>query len=71
MNVVGWVILAVVVVGVLGAVLGWDRYRTSRKAGADAGAFEPTDEVFIDPATGRRTRVWYDATTGEREYRPE
>ena len=31
----------------------------------------PTDEVFVDPTTGQRTRVWIDAQSGERSYRPE
>ena len=30
--------------------------------------FRPTDEVFIDPTTGRRMRVLLDARTGERRY---
>ncbi|HWD84988.1 MAG TPA: hypothetical protein VG321_04500 [Solirubrobacteraceae bacterium] len=30
-----------------------------------------TAEVFVDPETGRRMRVWYDPGTGRREYRPE
>ena len=69
MSVVGWVIVAVVVVGVVFAVFGWDRYRGSRKA-ASKGA-QPTSEVFTDPATGKPIRVWYNPATGEREYRPD
>ena len=30
-----------------------------------------TDEVFVDPTTGQRTRVWVDPQSGERSYRPE
>jgi membrane protein implicated in regulation of membrane protease activity len=30
-----------------------------------------TDEVFVDPTTGQRTRVWIDTETGQRTYRPE
>jgi hypothetical protein len=30
--------------------------------------FRPTDEVFVDPSTGRRMRVLLDARTGERRY---
>lgn len=71
MSAVVWVIIAVVVVGVLAALFGWDRYRGGRKQRSGGGSYEPTAEVFIDPATGRRTRVWYNATTGERDYRPE
>ena len=71
MNAVEWVVLAVVVLGIVIAIFGWDRYRGNRKS-ADAGSgSEPTGEVFIDPATGRRMRVWYDPSTGDREYRAE
>jgi hypothetical protein len=70
MNVVVWVIVAVVVVlGIVVAVFGWDRYRSN---GTDAlESAQPTDEVFTDPASGQTMRVWYDASTGEREYRPD
>jgi hypothetical protein len=71
MNAVVWVILAVVLVGVVIAVFGWDRYRGSRKNVGNGDAAQPTDEVFIDPGTGRRMRVWYDPRAGKREYRPE
>jgi hypothetical protein len=30
-----------------------------------------TDEVFTDPTTGERTRVWIDPESGARSYRPE
>jgi hypothetical protein len=70
MSVTGWVIIAIVVVGVVVALFGWDRYRGNRKKG-DSGGAQPTSEVFIDPTSGQRMRVWYDAKTGEREYRPE
>ena len=33
--------------------------------------FRSTDEVFVDPTTGRRMRVWVDPATGERRYRAE
>ena len=69
MGPVEWVIIAVVVVGIVIALLGWDRYRGGRKS-ADSAA-EPTTEVFIDPANGKRTRVWYNPETGRREYRPD
>ncbi len=29
---------------------------------------QPTDEVFIDPTTGRRMRVWVDPREGSRHY---
>jgi len=67
-----WVIVAIVVVGVVVAIFGWDRYRgRSPKNAGDGGSARPTDEVFVDPDTGKRTRVWYDPATGQREYRAE
>ena len=70
MNVTVWVIVAVVVVvGVVVAVFGWDRYRSSGKAASESS--QPTSEVFTDPASGKSMRVWYNPSTGEREYRPD
>ena len=33
--------------------------------------FQRTDEVFVDPTSGHRMRVWLDRQTGERRYRSE
>jgi hypothetical protein len=71
MNVLEWVIVAVVVVGAVIALFGWDRYRGSHKRAGGTNDAQPTDEVFVDPQSGKRMRVWYDAATGQREYRPE
>lgn len=30
--------------------------------------FRPTDEVFVDPTSNQRMRVYLDASTGERRY---
>jgi hypothetical protein len=70
MGVLEWVIVAVVIVGVIIALLGWDRYRGIRQSTGDSAA-QPTNEVFVDPATGQEMRVWYNPSTGEREYRAE
>jgi hypothetical protein len=35
------------------------------------GRFQRTDEVFVDPTSGRTMRVWLDQTIGERRYRAE
>jgi hypothetical protein len=69
MGVVAWVIVAVVVLGVVAALFGWDRYRSSRKATSESS--QPTSEDFTDPASGKPMRVWYNPATGEREYRPD
>ena len=56
----------VVVVAVIGYFV-WDK----RYHGVNEGAFDRTDEVFIDPTTGKRTRVYEDPKTGRRQYREE
>jgi hypothetical protein len=33
--------------------------------------FRRTDEVFVDPTSERRMRVWLDQASGERRYRAE
>jgi hypothetical protein len=71
MGVVEIVILVVVIAGVVIAIFGWDRYRGNPKTVSQDGSSQPTGEVFVDPATSKRMRVWYDPSTGKREYRPE
>jgi hypothetical protein len=44
------------------------RYGSRKRKPVGAG-FEPTDERFIDPTTGRETVVYFNAVTGERDYR--
>ncbi len=61
------VVLAIVIVfAVIGYFL-WDR----RYRGSADGAFKPTAEVFTDPTSGQRMRVYEDPTTGKRQYRNE
>ena len=62
-------IIAVVVLVIVSAVVGWERYRPGRSGPSPRA--HPTDEVFIDPETGRRKRVWFDPSTGVREYRDD
>ena len=71
MGIVWLIIVVVVIAGIVIALFGWDRYRGHRKSVSNGNTAEPTGEVFIDPATGGRMRVWYDPKTGQREYRPE
>ena len=42
--------------------------RRHREAVVPAGHWQPTDEVFVDPTTGRRMRVWVDTQDGSRHY---
>jgi hypothetical protein len=59
-------VVAVVVLAIVWLATGRERYRSSR--GAPNPRAQPTNEVFIDPETGRRMRVWFDPATGDREY---
>lgn len=60
------------VVGLVIVILERQRYRSvAEDEPARAPNLRPTDEVFTDPTTGHRTRVWIDPQTGERSYRPE
>jgi hypothetical protein len=70
MSVTGWVIIAIVVVGIVAALFSSDGYRGSRKT-TSGNTAQPTDEVFIDPETGRKMRARYEQRSGKREYRPE
>lgn len=42
-----------------------------REASVPAGDWVPSDEVFVDPSTGRRMRVWIDPVDQGRHYVPE
>ncbi|HEY7526819.1 MAG TPA: hypothetical protein VIA82_08310 [Candidatus Limnocylindria bacterium] len=48
----------------------FERSRYAR-AGSAAAGLRPTDERFIDPTSGQRTRVWIDPASGERTYLPD
>lgn len=63
--------LAIGSAGVIVIVLERARYGTDADAPQASGGLRPTDEVFVDPTTGQRTRVWIDPTSGERSYRPD
>lgn len=58
--------------GVLIAFFERMRYRRDASVtDAPASGWRRTDEVFVDPTTGVRTRVWVDPVSGQRDYRPE
>ena len=62
---IAWLVVVVVVLAVALATwkLGWERYRPR-----NAGPTVPTDEVLVDPVTGRRQRVHMNPATGARVY---
>ncbi|MGZ3631561.1 MAG: hypothetical protein ACXWQ6_03090 [Candidatus Limnocylindrales bacterium] len=63
-----WVGVGAVVL-LVAAVYEHGRYRAA--LASDRSRFLRTEEVFTDPTSGQRTRVWFDPSTGERDYRPE
>jgi hypothetical protein len=56
-------------VAIASALFERSRYWPGRSRG-DA-QLTPTDERFIDPTSGQRTRVWIDPASGERTYLPD
>jgi len=49
----------------------WDRrYRKNQGSDIPKG-FEKTDELTIDPGSGKKLRVYYNSRTGERFYHEE
>jgi hypothetical protein len=80
-----WLVIAGLA-GVIAATIERWRYRseTADLAGLPIGPgggeptsepletrFQRTDELFVDPTSGRRMRVWLDPASGERRYRAE
>ena len=80
-----WLVVAGLVV-IVAALVERRRYRseTADRSGLPIGPgggepideplearFRRTDEVFVDPTSDRRMRVWLDGTSGERRYRAE
>jgi hypothetical protein len=61
------VVLLLVVGGAVVALVGWERYHSRHRPVHPL----PTSEVFIDPSTHRRLRVWVDPLTGARDYRED
>jgi hypothetical protein len=62
------------VLGIIAAVFERPRYRSEEAAphaDAGSGGYRPTEEVFVDPTSGQRMRVWVDPASGERSYRRE
>lgn len=59
----------VLVLGVLMVVTAALEPIYGRGDGTPKGAhWQPTDERFIDPETGKRVSVWFETQTGERRY---
>ena len=63
-----WVALSGAIL-LVAAVYEHGRYQAA--VAADRSGFQRTEEVFTDPTSGQRMRVWFDPATGQRDYRPE
>jgi hypothetical protein len=65
-----WLVLELAVNGliVVGAIL-LERKRYRVRVDRTQGHWQPTGERFVDPATGQLMEVFYNAATGERDYR--
>jgi len=65
-----WLVLYLAVNGIIlvsAVLLERKRYRT--RVDRTQGYWQPTGERFVDPTTGRLMEVFYNTTTGERDYR--
>ncbi len=62
-TVIGWVIVEGIIL-LLALLFERGRYQPE----TSSGPWEPTDERFQDPTTGRWVRVEYNPRTGERRY---
>lgn len=63
-----------IVIGAAIILFSWFIYdiRFKQKHGKDIPpGYEKTQEVFIDPTTDKKLRVYYNSQTGERFYREE
>ncbi len=65
---VGYLILTVIVVLVLVLIVNVARKKRLANPDAPPAGYEPTAEITVDPTTGRKQRVWYNARTGARYY---
>jgi len=65
-----WLVLYLAVNGfiLVSAVL-LERKRYRARVDRTQGHWQPTSERFVDPTTGRLMEVFYNAATGERDYR--
>ena len=65
---IGIIILVAVVII---AVVGWFQLERHGERPRPEPGWQPTEESFRDPSTGRIMRVWIDPADGSRHYIPE
>jgi hypothetical protein len=61
-------IQALSVGGIVALGILFERWRYRKPEAPTDARWQPTDERFIDPATGRNVEVFYDPASGERRY---
>ena len=66
-----WVAFELAMLMVVVSIAVWGYFRWDRRYhGATGGdGFSVTDETFLDPTTGQRMTVFFNAATGQRQYR--
>lgn len=64
----GGPVLLIVGLVAVGGVLVDRGYKTPLETGSPGPGWVGTDERFVDPETGRMTRVWIKPASGERRY---
>ncbi len=65
----GYVIVSLLIVlGFFWYVSMTRKKRATQSADRIPPGFEPTAEITVDPTSGRKQRVWYNARTGQRFY---
>lgn len=69
---IGWQVLSVLVLIVL-AILSWLYYdkRYKKSETKVPSGYIWTEEISIDPSTGKKERVYYNPDTGDRFYKQE
>jgi hypothetical protein len=63
----------VIILAVYGAILAggaiFERSQYRPRVDRRSAEWRPTGERFVDPSTGKLTEVYFNPTTGERDYR--
>ncbi|RZT24018.1 MULTISPECIES: hypothetical protein [Fictibacillus] len=69
---IGWQVLSILVIIVL-AILSWLYYdkRYKKSETKVPTGYIWTEEISIDPSTGKKERVYYNPDTGDRFYKEE
>ncbi|MFE1245526.1 hypothetical protein ACFW35_15450 [Fictibacillus sp. NPDC058756] len=69
---IGWQVLSILVLIVL-AILSWLYYdkRYKKSETKVPSGYIWTEEISIDPSTGKKERVYYNPDTGDRFYKEE